>query len=114
MCGLLPNINNLRTGRVRICFPNLYNVRKALLCNAGKLSGSLLVFICDVQEVAALQRHWAAAQKELKKTQQLLRQLERQLAKAHMTRKESASSSQQLQVGLNSVCLSLCSADQLT
>lgn len=69
-----------------------------------QLSGSLVAIVCNMQEVAALQRQWEAAQKELKKTQQLLRQLERQLAKAHMTRKESASSSQQLQVGLSSTC----------
>ena len=89
-----------------------------MLCNGGNPSETLVVFVCYVQEVAALQTQLQAAQKELKKTQQLLRQLERQLTKTHMTRKESASASQQLQVGLSCICISWYAAnssvDQLT
>ena len=51
-----------------------------------------------MQERSALQKEREAAQMELRKTQQLLRQLERQLAKAHMTRKDSANALNQLQV----------------
>lgn len=67
-----------------------------LLSNAGKVSVIHLVPVW--QEVAAIEAKCEATQKELRRSQQLLRQLERQLAKTHMTRKESANISQQLQV----------------
>ena len=51
-----------------------------------------------IQEIAKLQKDQEAAQKEMKKSQLMLRQLERQFAKAHLTRKESVSALQQLQV----------------
>ena len=70
----------------------------------------MLCLMSVLQETAAIQTKCEAAQRELRKTQQLLRQLERQLAKAHMSRKESGSTSQHLQVAFN---LTLASADLL-
>ena len=58
----------------------------------------VLHLTCVLQEAAAIQTKCEAAQRELRKTQQMLRQLERQLAKAYMSRKESDSTSQHLQV----------------
>ena len=54
-----------------------------------------------LQDIAAIQIKSEAAHRELRKTQQLLRQLERQLAKAHMSRKEAGSTSQRLQVAFH-------------
>lgn len=60
-----------------------------------------------LQEIAAIQTKCEAAQTELRKTQQLLRQSERQLTKAYMNRKESGSTSQHLQVAIQPYsCLS--------
>ena len=87
---------SLGTSKVPACFHISDSARVALLSNAGKISVTRLVPVW--QEVAAVEAKCGAGQKELRRTQQLLRQLERQLAKSHMTRKESANTSQQLQV----------------
>lgn len=54
-----------------------------------------------LQDIAAIQIKSEAAHRDLRETQQLLRQLERQLAKAHMSRKEAGSTSQRLQVAFH-------------
>lgn len=51
-----------------------------------------------LQEMVAVQTELDASQRDLRKAQQLLRQLERQLAKSHVSRKDSATISQQMQV----------------
>ena len=55
----------------------------------------------QAQEMASAQSNLQTCQRECKKSQQLLRQLERQLAKGHMSRKDAAAASQQLQVRRN-------------
>lgn len=71
----------------------------ALLSKAGRISVFHLVPVW--QEVAVIEAKCEAGQRELRRTQQLLRQLERQLAKTHMSRKESANTTQQLQVAFH-------------
>ena len=54
-----------------------------------------------MQELAAMQQDLQLSQTDCRRSQQLLRQLERQLAKGHMSRKDATAASQQLQVRYN-------------
>ena len=51
-----------------------------------------------------MQHKVSSSQQEVRKTQQLLRQLERQLAKIHKSRKDAASASQRMQVSMSPTC----------
>lgn len=52
----------------------------------------------QMQELVVVQSELKDQERDCRKAQQLLRQLERQLAKGHMSRKDAAAASQQLQV----------------
>lgn len=62
--------------------------------------------------MGTMQLELGGSQKELRKTQQLLRQLERQLAKSHMSRKEAATASQQMQASMPYFCVYVMRASQ--
>lgn len=61
-----------------------------------------------MQDVGIKQHELNINQRELRKAQQLLRQLERQLAKSHMSRKDSAVTLKQIQVRTETPVLPSC------
>lgn len=64
-----------------------------------------LIEMVGLQVMGTMQLELSGSRNELRKTQQLLRQLERQLAKSHMSRKEAATASQQMQVSMPYFCI---------